>query len=357
MHKDLTYTEILERMLDRVDAKFDKREGSIIWDALAPTAAELFNAYWILQSVLLEVFPDTATRAYLIKHCAERGITPKAASYTVVTGEFTPSTIEIPIGARFSHEDYNYTVTKQISDSLYYLQCETIGSEANATTGQLIPIDYINGLETAKIIDITIPGEDEEETETLRARYFESIKAEAFGGNKIEYQQKILSISGVGQVKIYSGAEWNGGGTVKAVITDSDNDIPSDELVEIVQTTIDPETNSGEGVGVAPIGHFVTVVGAYNTVVNIETVISYMSGYSWANLKSKIEAAVDEYLEELNEKWSNLDKIRVRIAQIESRILEVIGVIDIAETKINGKAENLVVDKDSLVSRGTINGN
>lgn len=356
MYEAETHEKILTRMLARVSGKYDKREGSIIYDATAPASVELQNFFIELDYVLSEVFADTASREYLIKRCAERGITPKPASYAIVTGSFTPITLEIPIGTRFSHGDYNYTVTKKIENGLYYLQCETMGSLPNGTVGQLIPIDYVTGLKTAEIIEISILGEDEEETETLRARYMASLQAEAFGGNKLDYKNKILSIQGVGGVKIYSGAEWNGGGTVKAVIVDSDFGVPTFDLVNQIQTEIDPETNSGEGVGIAPIGHFVSVVAAYNTVINVETTLTYDSKNSWGSVKAKVEAVVDDYFNELNKSWEDLSQITVRLAQLESRILSVEGIVDIKSTKINGKEENLTVDKDSIVSRGTING-
>lgn len=347
---------ILERMLERVGARFDKREGSIIWDALAPASVEFENFFYALTAVLDEVFADTATRKYLIKRCAERGITPKPASYAIVKGQFTPANLEIPIGTRYSHEDLNYFVTEKIEDGLYYLQCETIGSVANGQTGRLIPIDYINGLETANIVEVTIPGEDEEDTEALRARYFESMRSEAFGGNKLDYKNKVMSIAGVGGCKIYSGAEWNGGGTVLVVVQDSSYGVPTEGFIDEIQTMIDPEVNCGEGDGIAPIGHFVTVRGVNNTPVNIETSIVYASGESWSSTKTKIQDAVDSYLARLNENWDAADNITVRIAHIESAILDVSGVIDIYDTTINGNAFNLTVDENSLVSRGTING-
>ncbi|MBR2505132.1 MAG: baseplate J/gp47 family protein, partial [Elusimicrobiaceae bacterium] len=238
---------------------------------------------------------------------------------------------------------------------LYYLQCETLGSGANGATGQLIPVDYIEGLQTAAITEVSILGDDEEETETLRNRYFASLAAEAFGGNKIDYKNKCLSQNGVGGEKVYSGAEWNGGGTVKCVIIDSDKGVPTDDLVERVQTAIDPVTNSGEGLGIAPIGHFVTIVGAYNTTIDIATTLTFEEGYSWSNTKTKIETAVDEFLHSLNEKWQDSKKITVILSRLESHILSVEGVLDIRDTTINGKAENLAVDEDSLVSRGAIN--
>ena len=346
---------ILQRMLARVNSKFDKREGSIIYDATAPASVELQNFYISLMNVLNEVFVDTASRDYLIKHCLERGIEPKQATYAIGKGVFTPTDVEIEIGARFTLYDYNYTVIKKMEDGVYQLQCETVGSEVNGLTGQLIPIDYIENLKTAELVEVLILGDDEEDTESLRARYFESLTSEDFGGNKIDYKNKVLSIQGVGGVKVYNSAQWNGGGTVKLVIVDSDNGVPTFELVNQVQTIIDPETNQGEGVGIAPIGHFVTVVGAFDTTVNIECKLTFAEGKTWALLKTNIETAVDEYFSKLNETWQDLTQITVIIARLESYILNVGGVVDIQNTKLNGKAENLMLDKDSIVLRGTIN--
>lgn len=41
MFENMSYEGILQRMLDRVPNTFDKREGSIIFDALAPAAMEM----------------------------------------------------------------------------------------------------------------------------------------------------------------------------------------------------------------------------------------------------------------------------------------------------------------------------
>lgn len=356
MYRNQVQDIILERMLERVGAKFDKREGSIIWDALAPAAVEFQNFFYALAAVLDEVFPDTATRKYLIKHCADKGITPYPASATIVHGEFTPTTVEIPIGERFSHEDLNYVVTEKISDGSYKLECETKGSIANGHTGRLVPIGYVNGLQTAKIVDIIVPGEDEEDTESLRARYFDSLDSEPFGGNKSDYTNKILSIPGVGGCKVYSGSEWNGGGTVKIVVQSGDYEEPSDEFISDIQTEIDPEANSGEGQGLAPIGHFVTVLPVNVETIDFEFGLKYNTGYSWDTVRYNVENAVKEYLSGLNKRWQNNDCIIVRAAHIESALLDVKGIIDIDYTKINGKESNYFADKDAIVKGGSING-
>lgn len=44
MYEEQTFEAIIKRMLDRVSGDVDKREGSVIYDALAPIAFSLAEA-------------------------------------------------------------------------------------------------------------------------------------------------------------------------------------------------------------------------------------------------------------------------------------------------------------------------
>lgn len=351
MYKNITFESILQRMLSRVPDTLDKREGSIIYNALAPAALELQNMYIELDVILNETFADTASRENLIKRAAERGVTPDKATYAILKGEFN---IDVPIGSRFSCDDLNYTTLEKIEDHKYKLQCETLGVEGNKHFGQLIPTEYIDKLETAELIELLIPGEDEEETESLRQKYYNTLESESFGGNVADYKEKVNKISGVGGVKVYRA--WNGGGTVKLVIINSNFEKPSNELINSTQTIIDPLQNQGEGLGIAPIGHVVTVDGVSSETINIASTITYQEGWNFEASKPYIEKAIDDYFSELNKTWADNDNLIVRISQIETRLLNVAGVVDIANTSINGVQENYVADKDSIVKRGEIVG-
>ena len=355
MYEDVTYEIILDRMLDKVleqNPNIDTREGSIIYNALAPAAVELQNMYIQLDTILNESFADTETRDYLIKRCAERGVNVEKATYAIRQGEFTPTSLEIPIGSRFSLDILNYAVTEKISDGIYKLKCETAGYDGNTESGTLIPIDYIEGLETATLTEVLVPGEDEEDTEHLRQRYFDSLDSQAFGGNVTDYKEKVNSLDGVGGVKVYP--VWNGGGTVKLVLINSDYEKPSDVLIDNVQTAIDPTQNQGIGAGIAPIGHIVTVIGCDTTTVNISTKITFQDGWDWDAIKPYVENAVDEYFKELASDWADSDNLIVRISQIETRLLNLTGILDIADTTLNGDAHNLTIDADNIPVRGEI---
>lgn len=355
MYEDVTYEVILDRMLDRVleqNPNIDTREGSIIYNALAPAAVELQNMYIQLDTILNESFADTQTRDYLIKRCAERGVNVEAATYAIRKGEFTPTSLEIPIGSRFSLGILNYVVEEKIEDGAYKVKCETVGYDGNVESGTLIPIDYIEGLETASVTDVLIPGEDEEDTEHLRQRYFDSLDSQAFGGNVTDYKEKTNALDGVGGVKVYP--VWNGGGTVKLVIINSDYETPSSTLVNNVQTAIDPTQNQGVGAGIAPIGHIVTVVGCGKTTVDVATHITFQEGWNWEALKPYAEQAIDDYFKELASEWASAENLIVRISQIEIRLLNLTGVLDIADTTLNNVAQNLTVSADNIPIRGEV---
>ena len=354
MYEHITYESILQRMLDKIPNTFDKREGSIIYDALAPAAIELQNMYIELDVILNESFADTASLPYLIRRAEEKGIKQIPATSTILKAISTPLNIEIAIGSRFSLNALNYVITEKIADGEYKIQCETPGVIGNSNFGILIPIDYIQGLETIEITEMLIPGEDEENVEELRQRYLNSMSSSAYGGNVADYKEKVKLLDGVGGLKVYP--VWNGGGTVKIVFVDSSFGVPSDELVRKIQEEIDPQENSGKGYGVAPIGHVVTVEAVKSNEISIETKISYVEGWSWETCAEEIQKAVDDYLLELSKSWESSDQLIVRISQIESKILNCTGVDDVSETKINGAASNFYLGEDKIPIRGAING-
>lgn len=352
MYENITFELIMERMLERVPSFMDKREGSVIWDALAPAAVELQNLYIQLDVILKETFADTASLFYLKKRAAERGIYQIRATKAILKGEFTPLTLEIPIGTRFSCDKLNYVVTEKLEDGAYQMECETAGTEGNRHLGMLIPIDYIDGMETANLVELLIPAEDDEDVEALRERYLNSLASQAYGGNIADYTEKVNAIQGVGGVKITP--VWNGGGTVKITVIDSTFNTPSDEMIQMIKNEADPYPHEGLGYGFAPIGHVVTVEGVEGVTVDIITHITYREGWNWESAKPYILKAIDDYFLEVSQQWESSDHLFVRISQIESRILDCEAVLDIENTKLNGVASNLSLEWDQIPIRGTV---
>lgn len=351
-YESMDFETIMERMLDRVPDRYDKRESSVIYTALAPSAAELAIMYMELDIILQDTFADTASRDYLIRRVAERGITPEPATSAVVKGEFTPTTLEVPIGSRFSIQDLNFEVIEKIDDGEYQLRCEEVGTIGNDVSGTMVPVDYIEGLETAIATDLLIPGEDKEDTESIRQRYFQTFDTKPFGGNKKDYIQKTNSIEGVGSTKVTP--VWNGGGTVKLTILNSNYDKASQTLVNNVQEEIDPKQNQ-EGLGTAPIGHIVTVDTANEITVDIQLNVTFDEGHSFSGQRQKIIEVIEGYFFILRQQWAESPNTIVRTAQIDTRILQLEGVLDISNTRLNGRNENLVLGEYDIPILGGVN--
>lgn len=401
MYEAQTYESILARMLQKalsINSNLDTREGSLVWYGDAPAAVELQNLYIALDTVLNETFADTATRPYLILRAAERGLSPQPASPAILQMAITPTTLFLPLNTRFSIGELNYYVSADRGSGNYELTCETAGEAGNNYTGTVIPIEYVDGLETCKITSVLVPGEDEEDTELFRQRYLNSLNAQAFGGNQIDYIEKVNAIPGVGGVKVYRA--WNGdlkpanmippkeaeawieglsgvpepvklwldtvyaaaknnmftvGGTVKLVVINSAFTVPSPTLVEQVQTAVDPLQNAGEGVGIAPIGHVVRVEGVQEETVDLGFALYYQRGWSWEDVSGYVTEAINGYFLELAQSWADQDEaLVVRISQIESRLLGITGILDIANTTINEKAANHTLALDHIPVLGSL---
>ncbi|MGG1598025.1 baseplate J/gp47 family protein [Paenibacillus naphthalenovorans] len=355
MYEQQTFEVILKRMLDRVPADIDKREGSIIYDALAPAAAELAQMYMEFDVLLNLSFADTATGEWLARRAAEFGIDRKLATKARRKGLFYNSTnalLDVPIGSRFSIGGLNYKVIERLATGQFSLECETSGAVGNQQFGPMLPIDYIAGLSRAELADVLVPGEDEESDEALRKRYFEAVREQPFGGNVADYKQKISGVPGVGGVKVFPA--WQGGGTVKCTIIGADFNSPSAILVDEVQTAIDPVQNSGQGLGLAPIGHQVTIAGVQGVTVNVTTTVTLQSGVTLGQVQGEIESVISDYLLSLRQMWADEDNLIVRVSQIEARILTVDGVTDVAGTTLNGVAANLELQSEQIPMLGTV---
>jgi uncharacterized phage protein gp47/JayE len=352
MYESQTYEVILSRALSKIATNVDKREGSLVMNAIAPVSAEHANIYILLDSIIRNGYVDTADiREYVVYRCRERGINPYEATKATLKGKFN---IEIPIGSRFSHDELNYTA-KEFMEALggyyyYQMECETAGEVGNRGFGELTPIEYIDKDLEGELVELLIPAEDEESTESLKKRYASSFDGTAFSGNKQYYIEKTKALGGVGGVIPIP--VWAGGGTVKLLITDSEHNVATPTLVASVQAQIDPSPQ-GEGIGIAPIGHTVTVATPEELTVNVRTNVLLYEGYSWSQIKSRVMETLEEYFLELRKNWES-ENLVVRISQIENRILNLDGVLDVTDTTINGVAENLLVARENLPMLGEV---
>ena len=406
MFEEYDFDTLMDKMLSNVDDGLDKREGSIIYDAVAPAALELANFYINLDMALDEVFAESASYYYLIKRASERGLLPKEETNAILLMRVVPAETKISVGDRFNLDELNYTVTSIIDGNAgtYQVECETAGIVGNQQLGVLLPIETeneLNDMESATLEEVLIPGEDEEDVETFRERYFASFDNEAFGGNKADYVEKVNNIDGIGGCKPIRA--WSGGynparmipnttvqtwfeqqseetlgaevyawlstiynasinklltvgGTVKLIIINSEFKKPSATLVQTVQEEIDPTNTTGEGDGTAPIGHVVNVVGVEEVPINVTLSLEYESGYDFDTLKDAITTTIENHLMDLRQQWASNENLVVRTSQLEAQLLLITGIVDIKSVLLNGQEGNIVLDSDSIPVRGDVIG-
>lgn len=358
VYENQTYEAIMARCLARVPTSYDTREGSVIFNALAPAVAEMAQLYIELEGLMDRAFPDTATGDDLTMKASERGVLRAPATYAVRKGVFTDSSgspMAISAGTRFTGGTANYVVGSETAPGEYELTAETAGVIGNLWTGTLLPVDYVSGLGSCTLTDVLIPGEDEESDAELRARYTASLSLQAFGGNVQDYREKVGAMDGVGGVRVYP--TWNGGGTVKLAILDSSWGVPSQTLVDAVQDAVDPTSSQGSGMGIAPVGHVVTVVGAVAQAIDVSASLSIQSGFAQETVEANIRTAIEAYFVELSQGFSDDTYLIVYGSRVETCMLDVPGVLSVDSTTLSvdgAPSSNVILSGDEIPALGTL---
>lgn len=334
----LTYKDILSRMLERISGKFDKREGSVIYDALSPSAYENEQMYESLNTILENAFADTADRDHLVRRAAEVGITPHNPTAAVWSAKLLPINLTFDAGIRFSCGTMNLILTASLGSGLYELTCEDTGTSGNALSETLLPISYNANLQSATLVSLVTEGTDVETTDHLRERLIAYLQKPATSGNKQDYYNWAMSISGVGAAKVFPLA--NGAGTVKVVIADADLGAASEDLISNVSTYIE---------SVRPIGAAVSVISVTECAVNISAHVTIKSGYKIDTVQTSFLQLATEYLNDIA-----FQSGEVKITKIGSLLLNVTGVTDYTDLGLNGGSANIVLSNEQVAKVGTV---
>lgn len=341
--EEYDYEYFINQALSKVPEGIDTREGSIIYDALAPTCYQLAAFILQLKNVLLETFVVTATGEYLDYRAQETGLERIEATKAIVRARLTRedgSPFSVAMGSRFSSigdDPVYYTVIAAEEEGIFRLQAEIAGESGNKYIGVLLPLNNFNGLAEAMVTEILIPARDTETDEELRKRIIDSKEIVTFGGNITDYYYLTSGIQGVGAVQIYP--VWNGGGTVRLVILDDTYKAANEVLVERVQQMIDPTSNQ-QGIGYAPIGHQVTVAAPTNKTIDVEFELTLNLGVSYLQLADTIHQVIEDYFDKVRRGWDERTdagyECWVFRSQITAAILSVLGVANVQGLKLNG---------------------
>lgn len=355
------YQELRQEMLARVPDTYDKRDPQPIPTAISPAAYVAEGQYIDLDYVQRQAYIMSATGDSLDKLAPLGGISRYAAAAAVRLGLFN---IEIPVGSRFStingenSIDLTATAASGMSGGqyAYQLTADTPGSIGNDYTGPILPITSIQGLTSAQITDVLVPGDDAETDEEFRERLLLALTDRPFAGNVAAYREKIMSIDGVGAVQVYP--TWAGGGTVKCVILGADYMPVSYTLLNTVQTKIDPMVNQGIGLGFAPIGATVLIATPGTASIAVSAALTLQPGYNVGQLQSAIEAALEAYMLSVRQSWdTNISTTgfeyaaNIYRAQIIAAIVGVTGVVNATNVRLNGADSDIILPQTGSVQQ------
>lgn len=340
----MTVDEMMEFMLAAVPEGYDVSEGSFFYDILKPVAYQMYLLQSRISDLQENTFAMTAAGEYLDRKAAEQGIIRNAAEFAKGSVIITGTKGEVVLkGSLIAAEDVLFavdeTVTIPNSGSVEVTAtCTRGGLLGNVRAGAInrFPVT-LRGIKTVTNPEPFTGGYDMETDAALLERYIEKVSRPNVSGNKYHYIQWAKEVSSaVGDVQVIP--LWNGAGTVKVVIVDSDNQPATAELISEVQAHIEESR---------PIGADVTVVSA--TALQINVSVTLMSNNA-ASIHEDVENAIREYLSS-----AALKKEYVSYAKIGGLILSVNGVEDYSNLKVNNGTANIALADGVVPVLGSVN--
>lgn len=307
--KGNTFERLMRFALSNVPDDVNKREGSIIYNALAPLCQLMERAYETLYQITQESRFQTARGEYLDMRGAQYGVYRLKATHAQWRALILPASINIELksetkdGQLFKSvggQHLLYEATQYEGSGYYLLTCKEAGTASNYDSGTLQAEPLIEGTTVCKLISCVSAGSDDESDDDFRLRIWQKLSRKYGGGNFNDYKKWILEdFRGEhNDVKIDAFQvfpAWLGGGEVKIIATHYDeNDgkySPCDSAVlSQLKNFLDPLNSSTlerTGAGIVPFGHKITV----------ETPTRYHMNFN-IKITPKLSMAVDDKMRE-----------------------------------------------------------
>lgn len=352
-----TLIEIRNNILGNMQNPLSKIEGTYDYDIAAATSIEIKDLYDYLEWWSKQTFIDTATEnEYVDKHALIFGV--KRRSEVKSSGEITitgKAGTTIPKGTivlsrtGIKYETLSVALIGSDDKAKARIQALVGGVTGNCGIGDIVAFEIADtNIYTVTNEEAITGGFDSESNEALIARAEEKIMRPAHSGNENDYKQWAKEVEGVGKVDVIP--VWNGGGTVKVIISDYDYNVANQELVEAVKNRI--EQADGR-----PIGADVTVVSYIKYDLDIVATIKIASGYDIETIKQDVIADIKKgIINNTIQYTSNSKTTIVSIGKIGAIILSVDGVLDYTSLSVNGETTgNIEVPRDKIVILNNVN--
>lgn len=333
--------DILKRMKEQVPDDIDKRDNSsLLYNSLSPAAQESSKIRSDMDRALSYAFASpNIPDEYLDLICIGNGITRKPATYAIKVGTFANeknNLIDIPLKSRFSIDKLIYVAIEKIEVGKYKMQCETIGTEGNTPIGELLPVEYIENLGSAKLSELIYEAIDQEDNQSLYDRLIIKIQTPATSGNKYHYLNWAMEVSGVGYAKCIPGA-----GNVKVIIANSNKRAASEELIRQVHEYID---------SVRPIlAGTLTVVTVKEIAINVTANVEIDSSVILGDVQELFKTTIENYF--TNTVYTTK---KISMAKLGALLMDIEGVVDYSNLKINGGTSNVSLGEDEIAVVGTV---
>lgn len=341
MFKIPNSNEILKELQRQCTSPFSKFEGTFEYDVFASNAIEFMKTYVELGELYKVAFGDTAYGEFLTRKASDSGVVRKEATkaigYVTVKGNG-----ELPKGSQFATQTgvLFETLDTVIVDKMATVKVEAVtpGTIGNVTAQAIsvIPMS-IPGMLSVSNAEPMQDGFEAETDEELRTRYLNHVRNPGTSGNVNHYYEWAMSVAGVGGAKVIP--TWNGAGTVKVIIVDTEYKAASTEIVTKVQAYIDT---------VRPMGAVVTVKTVEPTTINIS--IHPEGTFNLDVFKELVKAyfiALEQQVIKGNQ------TVKLSVAKIGSLALDA-GAIDYTGLLVNGRSESLTLGVDQLAVLGEV---
>ncbi|NOW85915.1 putative phage protein gp47/JayE [Clostridium beijerinckii] len=344
---------IQARLLTNINDSYNKSEGEFIYDIEKPVAMELENVYKEIELLHDKAMPDTAKGKDLEKIVKTVGLSRKATTksygYVTVTGTNGSKIVK---GDLFASDSLTFVALEDIkitnNEANLLVECTNYGSIGNIPKNAIKYIPKtLSGIHAVINNSEFTNGYDEESDDDLRKRYYIKVQTIVNSANKNAYRNWALEVTGVGDANVIP--LWEGPGTVKVIIINSNKVGADEELVENVQSHIDPNKN-GDGEGAAPCGGGIcTVVSA--TEKNIDIGVKLITTLNSDIAKAAIENAVKDYLKEIA--FSETIKY-ASYAMVGKLIISIDGIDDYTDLTLNSGTVNIDIESEEVAVLGGV---
>ena len=345
MYENKTEYLILNNMLDKVETPVAKIEGSLVYDALSPVACELSKHYMELDAFIKRAFVQTSHSTFLDLRGVEYGLYRKQPTKAIVDLVFTGETgVIIPEGflvQTIDGKQFRTTQAAAVANGTATVTATAVntGNAANVTANSIVLMpSVIDGVTGVTNPAKSAGGTAVESDDDFRNRILDKVRNPGSSGNINHYVQWAMEVDGVGAVRVFP--LWNGGGTVRVAILDSNRLPATQTIVDAVKTHIEAER---------PVGAAVTVESGVIFPVDIVVDVELDGTQPLETVRAGVETAVRDFFKRIAFKQNT-----VSYPKLSAVILAVDGVADHTALTINGVAGNVTIPDTGVATLNEI---